>query len=426
MIRRPPRSTLFPYTTLFRSLGCIDRQHVILHDVALPVVPAGELAKMIHFQATVDFALPEEQSTYDYLLDSELQTGVERALVAIVPSDRIEQIKSVAEVLGAGLSAIRLQSMARTAARQYWGAEGDQTSEAIEILLAPGKGMIEAIASRQGQVLFSQLTPLPHEPSERSGGVRTALRRLRAQLSAQTPPLSAEGVAVLCPAETAWVGELDLAEGQSVELCDPLQALSDVPGDAWGHLATLAGALAEEVEKPNAAIDFLNPRRPAEPHPLRRFRTAIAAGVAVLALAIGGLGVGRQFQAMDREYDNLRNQHRALVRELKRLRPYVRQRDSVAHWLDSRVNWLGAYEELLTLLPDASQLYLTQVSFSSTGSVRAPGAIHLEGYAASRAAVTSIALRLAEDGRYRLRPIALHAASGNPRSEEHTSELQSH
>src|SRR5256885_6918934 len=29
MIRRPPRSTLFPYTTLFRSLGvaCRDRQH---------------------------------------------------------------------------------------------------------------------------------------------------------------------------------------------------------------------------------------------------------------------------------------------------------------------------------------------------------------------------------------------------------------
>src|SRR2546422_5380414 len=25
MIRRPPRSTLFPYTTLFRSLGSLDR-----------------------------------------------------------------------------------------------------------------------------------------------------------------------------------------------------------------------------------------------------------------------------------------------------------------------------------------------------------------------------------------------------------------
>src|SRR3712207_7283832 len=29
MIRRPPRSTLFPYTTLFRSLGGVDeRRHV--------------------------------------------------------------------------------------------------------------------------------------------------------------------------------------------------------------------------------------------------------------------------------------------------------------------------------------------------------------------------------------------------------------
>src|SRR3712207_8206680 len=31
MIRRPPRSTLFPYTTLFRS----DRQHLAAIDVAL-------------------------------------------------------------------------------------------------------------------------------------------------------------------------------------------------------------------------------------------------------------------------------------------------------------------------------------------------------------------------------------------------------
>src|ERR1051326_9269968 len=29
MIRRPPRSTLFPYTTLFRSLGLDDRELVL-------------------------------------------------------------------------------------------------------------------------------------------------------------------------------------------------------------------------------------------------------------------------------------------------------------------------------------------------------------------------------------------------------------
>src|SRR2546422_9658388 len=31
MIRRPPRSTLFPYTTLFRSLGRVDERLALLH-----------------------------------------------------------------------------------------------------------------------------------------------------------------------------------------------------------------------------------------------------------------------------------------------------------------------------------------------------------------------------------------------------------
>src|SRR2546430_5648891 len=35
MIRRPPRSTLFPYTTLFRSLGVHRHREVVLHQRAL-------------------------------------------------------------------------------------------------------------------------------------------------------------------------------------------------------------------------------------------------------------------------------------------------------------------------------------------------------------------------------------------------------
>src|SRR2546422_7968001 len=37
MIRRPPRSTLFPYTTLFRSLGCVrDPRPLDRHGLANP------------------------------------------------------------------------------------------------------------------------------------------------------------------------------------------------------------------------------------------------------------------------------------------------------------------------------------------------------------------------------------------------------
>src|SRR2546422_8061762 len=48
MIRRPPRSTLFPYTTLFRSNGRDDIHHlaralVMEADDLLPIVRAAEL-----------------------------------------------------------------------------------------------------------------------------------------------------------------------------------------------------------------------------------------------------------------------------------------------------------------------------------------------------------------------------------------------
>src|SRR2546426_6956894 len=43
MIRRPPRSTLFPYTTLFRSLECLGAVMRAAHGVATPL---GELQQL--------------------------------------------------------------------------------------------------------------------------------------------------------------------------------------------------------------------------------------------------------------------------------------------------------------------------------------------------------------------------------------------
>src|SRR3712207_7291523 len=41
MIRRPPRSTLFPYTTLFRST-----HHAVIHDCRSPAYSTGASARM--------------------------------------------------------------------------------------------------------------------------------------------------------------------------------------------------------------------------------------------------------------------------------------------------------------------------------------------------------------------------------------------
>src|SRR5256886_7885910 len=46
MIRRPPRSTLFPYTTLFRSQWALGGELAAARDVSLYYQPLGTFATM--------------------------------------------------------------------------------------------------------------------------------------------------------------------------------------------------------------------------------------------------------------------------------------------------------------------------------------------------------------------------------------------
>src|SRR2546425_12672707 len=56
MIRRPPRSTLFPYTTLFRSLADRPPRHVAVEDrrLGLQTVDAAVLAAAVRVQAETE------------------------------------------------------------------------------------------------------------------------------------------------------------------------------------------------------------------------------------------------------------------------------------------------------------------------------------------------------------------------------------
>src|SRR2546430_8637991 len=60
MIRRPPRSTLFPYTTLFRSRSNLEhlKSHpnfqLTLHDVANFIEVEGPLEGPLHFDEVGD------------------------------------------------------------------------------------------------------------------------------------------------------------------------------------------------------------------------------------------------------------------------------------------------------------------------------------------------------------------------------------
>src|SRR2546427_2273385 len=62
MIRRPPRSTLFPYTTLFRSLGLEDHVHLLGLRSDIPAL----------LTAADEFALPSLSRSEEHT--SELQS----------------------------------------------------------------------------------------------------------------------------------------------------------------------------------------------------------------------------------------------------------------------------------------------------------------------------------------------------------------
>src|SRR5437762_7534750 len=67
MIRRPPRSTLFPYTTLFRSQQRCQLGDVRFFDPA-PAVPAAQITAGLIGAALADLAARSEEHT------SELQS----------------------------------------------------------------------------------------------------------------------------------------------------------------------------------------------------------------------------------------------------------------------------------------------------------------------------------------------------------------
>src|SRR2546429_5307028 len=53
MIRRPPRSTLFPYTTLFRSWIADLLQHGLLRASFVPPTPTRELRDLTRYRASL-------------------------------------------------------------------------------------------------------------------------------------------------------------------------------------------------------------------------------------------------------------------------------------------------------------------------------------------------------------------------------------
>src|SRR3712207_7925399 len=91
MIRRPPRSTLFPYTTLFRSLQLLGDPEV--EELDGPVVPDEDVARL---EVAVDHEVPVRVL---HRLRSEEHTSELQSRQYLVCRLLLEKKKAIHEIL---------------------------------------------------------------------------------------------------------------------------------------------------------------------------------------------------------------------------------------------------------------------------------------------------------------------------------------
>src|SRR3712207_8196716 len=84
MIRRPPRSTLFPYTTLFRSHLLGLRREVLRDEHLLPVLPAPHVEQVVRAAADV---VPHPESRHLQVVAAPRRAPLEHGDVAAVRSE---------------------------------------------------------------------------------------------------------------------------------------------------------------------------------------------------------------------------------------------------------------------------------------------------------------------------------------------------
>src|SRR5256886_17588305 len=98
MIRRPPRSTLFPYTTLFRSLALSTSQEIGSEDLRLtPQAVAEERAESSSGEALPDYLDGLERKA---ILDALSKTGFNRTAAAKLLGITFRQLRYRMQRLG--------------------------------------------------------------------------------------------------------------------------------------------------------------------------------------------------------------------------------------------------------------------------------------------------------------------------------------
>lgn len=404
------------------AVTCLERRSVVLKTVPLAGVAEEEIPDVVRLQGIRDLTIPVEDTTLDYLkVDPASATEEPHALLAAVKTELVDFYKQVFEAAGLTLAGLWPGSLARVRSAALSGVLPGlkENGDVSNILLIVTDGDSVELALLRGEhFLMSVSRPVSRSESDGAGGqpFRQVIRRLYSSLSSQYPALRLDAVVCTGFADPAEVLGAEMIEQLGAEpvVFDPLATLTEstIPHAERGAFASAIGSVVIASEPPPKRINFLTPKK-AVPKRDRRRLYAIAALGIVLFL---GLQIHRYYTGARDELvaaiDKAKASEKKLRAELKKMDTAKAQAQVVSGWRAQEVVWLNLMREFFANVPEARQMFLTQMSLSRSGRASGPAAtIRVEGFADTQETVTAMARQLMKDGRFEVHPGAIQPSN---------------
>jgi hypothetical protein len=358
----------------------------------------------------------------DFVLTGESPGGAKQVLTAAIPSQLMRHIQETVERAGASLRGVILRPCGTVSlVGRHLRLDPDEVQLFVE---AHGdEAELTAFCNRSALLARTVRLPKTAEHAPRHTALVNEVRRTLMAARTQLGGRQVTGI-VLCGLRDDTVLTAMEQLGLPVQTFNPFSDINvssavqrNMPAD-FEHFAPLLGILLDEASESKHQIDFLRPRRRAEPTDRRKIWSATALAVACLVLVFGGM-LWWQLSSVGKKTADMRRKSRDLDSLVEVAQRQQQLLDEINAWYADSPNWLLELRDLSVHLPTADKLRLEQIQadLASNGG----GTLLIKGFVDDSATVADLE-SLLRDPRHGVQGIDRERVGDDPDYPWHFSE----
>jgi len=349
------------------ALVAIGRSAIELRQLQFPPAPDEELPAMVRFQATREFNEFDDRWLLDFVPIDRQADGPRTVLATAVAPATVARIEAVCEHAGLKMRRLLLRPCA---AASLLASATPASAGSLRLLVELLSEEADLTATIDGKTVYMRTTRVSDDRSALPG----LLAEIRLTMAAVRNQFTGQEVSsiVLCgeePVHAELAQGVEANLGMLVELFDPFADIELGPAlhaslpEHPGRFAAVLGMLSAELRQTGQAIDFLHPRRRAEPPNRKRQRILAAVAVAVIPLLCFGYMRFEKYR-VGKDVQSMSSQLKTLEIALTSGRKIRAQAADIAKWTDGEVVWLDQLNALSQSFPPAPDAMLGQLTLA--------------------------------------------------------------